>query len=144
MAAFGVGHIFYIMAYLQLGGVLGLSDTRVRLAALVTFPLIALVVWWIVIRSPRASRILNYGSLGYSLLLAGMLSMAVALTVQDVGLLPMGLGAALFTLSDVILGNEVVRDNRWYPVGDVVWLTYIAGQALIVFSSAAALRLLAS
>lgn len=56
--------------------------------------------------------------------------------------MPLALGAALFMVSDTILGNQLFRDNTWFMVSDVVWITYIFGQALIVFSSAIGLRVL--
>jgi uncharacterized membrane protein YhhN len=144
MAAFGVGHVAYIAAYVRLGDALGASDGGVRLTSVAALLAIGLTMWWRFVRSPQASRVLNYGSLAYCLLISAMLGMAIALAVQAPALRLLAIGAALFTLSDVILGNEVVRGNRWYPVGDIVWMTYIVGQALIVFSSASALWALAA
>ncbi|MBC7264408.1 MAG: lysoplasmalogenase [Chloroflexi bacterium] len=139
MVAFGLGHIFYIAAYLRLGGALGLTDGRARILSLAALFIVALATWWALIRGPQAPAVLNYGSLGYALLLSAMVGLAVALAVQEPRFIPLALGAILFLVSDTILGNELFRGNVWTLVGDVVWLTYIAGQALIVFSTASAL-----
>jgi len=143
MAAFGAGHIVYVMAYRALGIALQIADSRVYLVSLATVLALGGATWRSFVRSPQAPKALNYGSLGYSLLLAVMGGMAFALAAQEPGLIILAAGAGLFFISDTLLGNEVVRENRWRPVGDVVWMTYILGQALIVFSTAAALRLLA-
>ena len=144
MAAFGVGHIVYIAAYLRLGDALGASDGGTRFVSIIVLLAIGLTMWRRFVHSPQASRGLNYGSLAYSLLISAMLGMAIALAIHEPALRLLAIGAALFTLSDLILGNEVVRENHWYPVGDVVWMTYIVGQALIVFSSTSVLRLMAA
>jgi hypothetical protein len=46
-------------------------------------------------------------------------------------------------LSDVILLNHMARRNNWFLVSDVVWVLYISGQALIVWSNLPALALAA-
>jgi hypothetical protein len=47
-------------------------------------------------------------------------------------------GAALFLASDLILANQLFNRKSFPLVGDVIWLTYGPGQALIVASIAAA------
>lgn len=141
---FGVGHIFYIIAFLKLGNTLGLTNGLTRAVSLAALLAVGVIVWWGWVRSPQAPALLNYGSLGYALLMAVMVGLAVALAAQDIRLVPLAIGVALFMLSDIVLGNELFRDNIWFLVGDVVWTIYIVGQALIVFSSAISLRLLGS
>jgi len=142
MLAFGIAHVCYIFAYLDLGQTLALSRRAAQLGGMIALWAIAGALWWLLIRSPQTSNVLNAGSLIYALLLATMTGMAVSLAVQQPRLGLLALGAILFLISDVILGNELFRNNVWPLVGDVVWVTYIVGQALIVFSTATALRLM--
>jgi YhhN family len=53
---------------------------------------------------------------------------------------PAALGAALFLVSDLTLANQLFNGRTLPLVGDVIWLTYGPGQALIVASVAAALQ----
>ena len=142
MGAFGLAHVLYIAAYLRLGDVLGLQSGKARAAALAVLLVLALVLWWKLIRSSRTPTALNYGSLGYALLIAAMAGVAVSLALQEVRFLPLALGAILFVVSDTLLGHRLFREGHFLLVGDVIWMTYIVGQLLIVFSAATALRLL--
>jgi YhhN family len=42
------------------------------------------------------------------------------------------IGGGPFLLSDLLLASRLFRDAHFEQIGDVVWLTYIAGQGLIV------------
>jgi uncharacterized membrane protein YhhN len=134
MVAFGGAHGCYIAAFVRTGRALGLVEGT--LWALVVVGMMALsgVVWRALIDSPRASRVLRYGSLGYAALLASMTGSALALAVQEPRFSVLAGGAFLFLVSDTILGNRLLRRNDWFLVGDVVWAIYVIGQALIVFT----------
>ena len=142
MGAFGVAHVLYIGGYLRLGGVLGLQDGRARAIGLAVLLVLAVVLWWALIRSPQTDAVLNYGSLAYALLLAAMAGLAVSLALQEPRFTPLALGAVLFLISDVFLGHRLFQGGKFLLVGDLVWMTYIVGQLLIVFSTATGLRLL--
>ena len=142
MGAFGVAHVLYISGYLRLGGVLGLQDSRARVVGLAVLLVLAVVLWWTLIRSPQTDAVLNYGSLGYALLLAAMAGLAVSLALQQPRFVPLALGALLFLISDVFLGHRLFQRGTFLLIGDLVWVTYIVGQLLIVFSAATGLRLL--
>ena len=88
--------------------------------------------------------VLNYGTLGYSLLLAAMAGSAAALAVQNLAFALLAVGGLLFMVSDLILGSELMRRTHFPFMGDVIWTTYTVAQMLIVYSSAAALALLVS
>jgi len=92
-------------------------------------------LWFFLIYNPAKSRVLNVGSLIYGCLIAVMAGTAAALALSDPRFAPTALGGALFLLSDLILGNRELRDNGWFLVHDVVWVLYIAGQALIVLTT---------
>ena len=142
MGAFGVAHVLYIVAYLRLGSVLGLQGGWARTIGLAALLVLAVVLWWMLIRSPQTPAVLNYGSLGYALLLAAMAGLAVSLALQEPHFVPLALGAVLFLVSDVFLGHRLFQGGKFLLVGDLVWMTYIVGQLLIVFSTATGLRLL--
>lgn len=142
MGAFGVAHVLYISGYLRLGSVLGLQDGRARAVGLAVLLVLAVVLWWTLIRSPRTDAMLNYGSLGYALLLAAMAGLAVSLALQEPRFVPLALGAVLFLISDVFLGHRLFQRGTFLLIGDLVWMTYIVGQLLIVFSTGTGLRLL--
>ena len=142
IGAFGVAHVLYIISYLRLGGVLGLQDDRSRAIGLAVLFVLAVVLWWALIRSPQTNAVLNYGSLVYALLIAVMAGLAVSLALQEPRFAPLALGAVLFLISDVFLGHRLFQGGKFLLVGDLVWMTYIVGQLLIVFSTATGLRLL--
>ena len=142
MGAFGVAHVLYISGYLRLGGVLGLQDGRARAIGLAVLFALAVVLWWALIRSPQTDAVLNYGSLAYALLLAAMAGLAVSLALQEARFTPLALGAVLFLVSDAFLGHRLFQGGTFLLIGDLVWMTYIVGQLLIVFSTATGLRLL--
>lgn len=142
MGAFGVAHVLYISGYLRLGGVLGLQSSGARAVGLAVLLVLAVALWWTLIRSPKTPAVLNYGSLGYALLLAAMAGLAVSLALQEPRFVPLALGALLFLVSDVFLGHRLFQGGKFLLMGDLVWMTYIVGQLLIVFSTAAGLQML--
>jgi uncharacterized membrane protein YhhN len=140
--AFGVAHGLYIAGYLSARRALGLEAGVAGWGAIAVFLLIGLAAWALVVRSPHVPTALNYGALGYTLLLSGMTGLAAALALAAPRLWTLPLGAVLFLASDTILANQVFRKRNWFLVNDVVWVLYICGQALIVWSNAPALELL--
>lgn len=139
--AFGIGHICYILAILQVGMVLDLDSGRSQLILLIAFWGAAIFLWLRFVRTPSRPAIMNAGTLVYSLLLSGMTALTFALAWQAGRLWPLALGGLSFLASDLILGNQIMRGSRWYLISDVVWATYTVGQMLIVFSTGIALNL---
>jgi uncharacterized membrane protein YhhN len=156
MLAFGAGHTCYIRAFLRqmspgasmeghgtihegtrrdtkMGFLFSTHDTtKVRWTALSAAWLIALLGWWALVRNPKIGPALNYGALAYALLLSSMSGLATALAYADRRYAPVATGGALFLASDMLLASELFRSTHFPQIGDVVWLTYISGQALIV------------
>jgi len=141
MLTFGAGHVLYMRAFVERARVLALRAGRARWTALGMAWALALVGWWALVRGAPASEdavgahegaSLQYGALVYSLLLSSMSGLAGSLAAQDRRYAPLALGGVLFLLSDLILAGELFGKARFPGVGDVVWLTYITGQALIV------------
>lgn len=140
--SFGLGHVCYILAFLQAGAVLGLDASRVRLWTLVIYLAAAVILWLLFVREPAQGAVLNLGTLGYSLLLTAMGAMAMALALQAPSFLPLAVGGLLFIASDLILGSEIMRGASFRSIGDVIWITYTVAQMLIVYSSSTALQML--
>ena len=140
--AFGAGHVFYIAAFRQAALELSLNSGPVWLWSWVLFLAAAALLWLLLVREPARGPVLNYGTLGYSLLLAAMAGAAAALAVQNAGFVPLAVGGLLFMVSDLILGSELMRRTHFPFIGDVIWTTYTVAQMLIVYSSATALAAL--
>ena len=143
MAAFAVAHVCYLLALSALASGLGLNSLSTGLVLVGGYLVTGVVLWFALVNSPKTARVLNYGALGYTLLLAGMAGFATALAVQAPALFPLALGANLFLLSDILLGHQLFRQTNWPHIHDIVWVLYICGQALIVFSNSALARLIA-
>ena len=142
MLAFGIGHLFYIAAFLSLRLQFGFAGTWSQLFVLAGVLVFCLWAWRTYVRKPGGSKIINIGSLVYGLLIGIMTSLAIGLAVQQPRLISLAVGAMLFLASDFILGNWQVRGHVWTPVNDAIWTTYVGGQLLIVYSVAAVLSLL--
>jgi hypothetical protein len=134
MLTFGAGHVLYMRAFVERARVLGLRAERARWPALGVAWALALAGWWALVRGAPAGKgaPVQYGALVYSLLLSSMSGLAGSLAARDRRYAPLALGGVLFLLSDLILAGELFGKARFPGVGDVVWLTYITGQALIV------------
>ena len=139
--AFGVGHVLYIVGFSQTAQVVGLTAPLALWPLWVGGLILAAVLWRGMVYSPRAPSALNVGSLLYVALIAVMAAAGTGLAVQDARFVLTALGGALFLLSDLILGNREFRGSHWPFVNDIVWVTYIFGQALIVLTTVYALPL---
>lgn len=133
--AFGVGHVFYIIGLMNLAAMRGLANPISGSLFWVVYVLVSSFLWVMFISNPAKSRTLNIGSLVYAWLISVMAGAAGGLAIQDARFTLAAIGGGLFLLSDLILGNRELRDNGWFLVHDVVWVLYIAGQALIVTTS---------
>jgi hypothetical protein len=133
MAAFGLGHIFYIIAFLGFGNQSGLDATLPRLSGWVFWLLAGLVCWYFVVFRPGSPGIMRWAALPYALLLSSTVGVATGLALQDPVFWPVAAGAALFLLSDLIIAAQVFNNLYFSFIGDVIWLTYGPAQALIVY-----------
>ncbi len=132
MLAFGVGHGCYLRALAERARAEQLNDPAARRAALGVAWLVGALGWLGLARNPRLGAALNYGALAYALLLASMAGAASALAAQRRRYARLALGGWLFLLSDMILAARLFRQAHFAQIGDLVWLTYLGGQALIV------------
>ena len=133
---FSIGHLCYIAGFSQTAQALGLTDPLTGSLVWVGFVIVAALLWFFLIYNPAKSRVLNVGALIYGWIIAVMAGTATALALADPRFTLTAIGGVLFLISDIILGNRELRDNGWFLVHDVVWVIYIAGQALIVLTLA--------
>ncbi|MGQ9827375.1 MAG: lysoplasmalogenase [Roseiflexus sp.] len=130
MLAFGVGHGCYIGATAHH---LAQRDALRRLPLpLLASWIVGAAGWHGVAHNPAQPDVLNRAALAYALLLASMVGMSAALAARDQQYLSLAIGGALFFFSDLILAGELFRDLFFPGIGDVIWLTYLTGQGLIV------------
>jgi hypothetical protein len=97
--------------------------------------LVGLVGWYLVVFRGQEVTMLHWAALPYALLLASTAGFATGLALQSSHFVPLALGAALFLLSDLILAGELFSGLKFPLIGDVIWLTYGPGQALIVYAA---------
>ncbi len=139
MASFGIGHGFYIHACNRIGHRTEKNAQLIGIIGLLIGWLAALIGWRTLAYTPTQGRLINTAALGYALLLGSMSGLAGSLAAQDQQFVPLALGGSLFLLSDLILAGEIFRATSYPSSGDVIWLTYWIGQALIVDSLAGTL-----
>ena len=154
MLSFGVGHVLYMRALLLRGAHTHLANDPRRSAkrheevplnsrpfallrgyvrgALAVAWAVSLMGWWVLARRSAVGSALKYGALAYTLLLGSMSGIAAALALRDPRETPAALGGALFFASDAILAAELFQNAHFPGIGDAIWLTYIAGQALLI------------
>ena len=135
IASFAAGHVCYISAIFFL---LGFTHGGSTFGALLLWWLIALVGWYFIVYRGASVTRLHWLVLPYALLLATTAGAATALALQEPAFWTLVLGAALFLLSDMILGGEWFNDLQLPLIHDIIWLTYGPGQMLIVYSIATA------
>jgi uncharacterized membrane protein YhhN len=135
MAAFGLGHIAYIGAFLGI-------VSSVSALPFVIMWIIAAVLWGFVVYQParrqQTVNVIHFIALPYALLLAttaGAAINAAQMLDEWQAILPV-IGALLFLVSDLILAAELFSGAKFRWINDVVWLTYGPAQMLIVYGSA--------
>ena len=140
MAAFGLGHVAYIIAIAWLGNTAGLDDSAARWGAWIAWLIVGALGWFVAVwRGARDRTALHSAALPYALLLASTAGAATGLALQTSLLVGLAVGAGLFLLSDLILAERLFRGVFFPLIDDVVWLTYGPAQMLIVYSINAAL-----
>lgn len=133
IAAFGIGHLFYIAGFILTASATGLTDPATQWGSLIVLWLIGLILWYIVVlRGSDSPGVLHYAALPYALLLATTAGITVGLALQDSVFTFVAIGAILFLLSDLLLAAQLFNDLHFTGIGDVVWFMYGPGQMLIV------------
>ncbi len=126
MAAFGLGHIFYITAivsYAPLGWI-----------AWLIWVLVGATLAYAVIMRSKQPLVLRRAALVYSILLASTAGVAGGLAIQHPLFTGLAVGGALFLISDLLIALDLFRDRQLPAMNIWIWLTYGPAQALIVTS----------
>lgn len=143
---FGLGHVAYIWACLNVSRRLGISSRPRARTLLIVLPLLwmtgGVVLWYALAADCQASADcclchfpLAAACLIYTLVLSTMTGVMTALAVLDRRFLPLGLGAVFFLVSDCLLASRLFMGNPFF-IGDACWIVYGTGQMLIVFGAA--------
>ena len=142
MIAFGAGHAAYILGFREIAVTLGLQITASYVLALVIMWVVALLVWFFLVREPTGDQTMQRAALGYALFLASMAGYALGLALQQPAFWPLAIGGMLFLFSDSLIAARLFSGRTFAYLGDVIWTTYIVAQALIVTAVPVALTLL--
>jgi hypothetical protein len=143
IGAFGLGHIVYIIAFLGLGHQAGLAAAGPRWGAWLAWQVVGLAGWYLAVYRGQRPTALHWVALPYALLLASTAGFATGLALQAPTFITLAIGGGLFLLSDLILAAQLFNGAHFRLIGDVIWLTYGPGQALIVYAVASAVRVFA-
>jgi uncharacterized membrane protein YhhN len=131
VGAFAVAHGAYIPLFMTMGAWSQTPDA-LRLAGMALLVLVASILLFRVLWSRLGA--LRWPLTGYFVIILGMGVTALALP-PGAGTLVILAGAALFILSDMVLGVELFRLDPASPVrkltSRVIWFTYYGGQVLI-------------
>jgi len=131
MAAFAVGHVCYMLAFREIAVRLALHNLELYALALAITWMTAFVLWWFLVRNPGGSS-LQFVALGYSLFLASMSGYALGLAFQTPHFLFLAIGTLLFLFSDSLIAVRLFTKRSFQYMGDVIWITYILAQVLII------------
>lgn len=122
MAAFAIGHLFYIAAFVEWGRVLGLNKRDIPVAIIVVIISAGLLVWLF----PGMGD-LTAPAIAYQFIITTMVCMAFIVKAPVLA----RLGAVLFMLSDTLIAAGRFA-NVDVPPGSV-WITYAGAQILIAW-----------
>lgn len=133
MAAFAIGHIWYIAAFWQFASSIHVSAAQ-HLVPIMLWLAIALAGWYGILMYHRHATLLNWIALPYALLLSGTASSTFSAALVLPAMIPATIGAILFLISDMIIAANTFADIHFSKIGDAIWLTYGPAQALIVIT----------
>lgn len=136
MAAFGLGHIAYLGAIISLARQFGLDAPGPLFGMLALWLLIGAGGWYLAVYRGQKPSTLTWAALPYALLLASVAGLFIGVALQSSLMAPAAIGAILFLVSDLILARQLFAGRSFPLIGDLIWLTYGPGQALIVGSVA--------
>ena len=136
IAAFGLGHIAYLAAAVGLARQFGLVAPGPLWSMLALWLVIGVAGWYLVVFRGQEPTTLHWAALPYALLLASVVGVFMGVALQSSLLIPAAIGAILFLASDLILASQLFAKRKFPLIGDVIWLAYGPGQALIVGSVA--------
>ena len=122
MAAFAIGHIFYVLAFLEWGRVLGPNKRDYPVAGLVVIVSLVLLGWLL----PGMGELL-IPALIYQAIITAMVATAFVVKAPMLA----RLGAVIFMLSDTLIAAGKFAGAA-VPPGSV-WITYAAAQIMMTW-----------
>ena len=139
MASFGLGHIIYITGCFEARRRAQLTSGSAMWGSVIFWQVLSAIGWYFVVylSTKDSTQLLVWPALGYSQLLAGTAGVATGLAVQDKRFVILAIGAALFLISDLILGWGMFRETFPHRM-EAVWIPYGGGQMMIVYAIATA------
>lgn len=136
MAAFGLGHIVYLVALIGFNPVENLAGRPLFWLGWLAWLLLGGVGWYLIVWRGQTAGLLPKLALPYALLLASTAGAGTGAGLVDGRFLPFALGGALFLFSDLLIALRLFRHNQNPWLNDLIWLTYGPAQALIIFTGA--------
>jgi uncharacterized membrane protein YhhN len=122
LAAFAIGHLFFIFAFLEWGRILGPNKRDYPLAVLVVLVSAGLLVWLL----PGMGDLMA-PALAYQAIITLMVAMAFAMKAPMIA----RLGAVVFMVSDTLIAAEKFGGAQVLPGS--VWITYAAAQIMLAW-----------
>jgi hypothetical protein len=141
MAAFAVGHIFYMFGFREIALAFDLHALGSYVTALIALWLLAGIIWALMVRDPAGDQTMQIAALVYALFLASMAGYAVGLALQQGVFWPLAIGGIVFLISDALIAARMFGGRQFKYMGDVIWATYIIAQVLIVIAVPIALAI---
>ena len=135
---FSLGHVAYSAGILVVVKRLHLTQQprwkRTLGTFVVVYGLAGLGLWMILVHPSDDLPHMHLPVAVYTVFLATTAALMGTVACMDRRFLAMGIGAALFFVSDGLLGVRLFQDN-WHGIGDLCWITYGIGQMLIVYGA---------
>jgi uncharacterized membrane protein YhhN len=122
MGAFAVGHIFYVLAFLEWGRILGPNKRDLPIAVLVVIVSLGLLGWLL----PGMGDLL-LPALIYQAIITTMVATAFVVKAPMLA----RLGAVIFMISDTLIAAEKFAGVDVFP--GAVWITYAGAQIMMAW-----------
>lgn len=122
MGAFAVGHIFYVLAFLEWGRILGPNKRDFPIAVLVVIVSLGLLGWLL----PGMGDLL-VPALIYQAIITTMVATAFVVKAPMLA----RLGAVIFMISDTLIAAEKFAGVDVFP--GAVWITYAGAQIMMAW-----------
>lgn len=122
MAAFAIGHVFYVLAFLEWGRILGPNKRDYPVAILIVLVSLGLLAWLL----PGMGDLL-IPALIYQAIITTMVATAFVVKAPMLA----RLGAMIFMISDALIAAEKFADVDVFP--GAVWITYAAAQIMMAW-----------
>jgi uncharacterized membrane protein YhhN len=122
MGAFAVGHIFYVLAFLEWGRILGANERDYPVAVLIVIVSLGLLAWLL----PGMGELL-VPALIYQAIITTMVATAFVVKAPMLA----RLGAVIFMISDTLIAAEKFANVDVIPGS--IWITYAAAQIMMAW-----------